>query len=67
MELIPQDQNRQLYGDYLSPPRCHPGSQGIGLFITNKNSFLEVSIKVMMCEKAECHECTSPKFIIWVK
>ena len=60
-EFIPQDQNCRLCGAYLRPPRCHPGSQGKGLLITNMNPFLEVSIKVKMCEKVDCQAMHQPQ------
>ena len=60
-EFIPQDQNCRLCGTHLRPPRCHPGSQGKGLLITNMNPFLEVNIKVKMCERVDCQAMQQPQ------
>ena len=47
--------------DHLRPPRCHPGSQGKGLLITNMNPFLEVNSKVKMCERVDCQAMHQPQ------
>lgn len=60
-DFIPADQTCRLCGSGLHPPRCHPGSQGKAVLITNVNPFLPVNIKVKICQNGECQAMHQPQ------
>ena len=60
-EFTPVDVTFRLCGSGLHPPRCHPGSQGKAVLVTNNNPFLPVVVKVKMCQNADCQAMHQPQ------
>jgi len=65
-QFIAADVVCRLCGSDFHPPsyRCHPGSQGKAVLITNSNPFLSVEVKVKICKRQIARRCISPKFMI---
>ena len=59
-EFIPDEVNCRLCGSALGQPRCHPGSKGKAVLLTNINPFLSVDLRIRMCSNKDCRAMHQP-------